>query len=141
MPRTDLPVKLPQRAKAASPGPKPLTVRRKIRLKDRLQYPKHRLLDHSVPDRRNPQGPLTPIRLGNQDPLDRERSISARPKLRGQLNKILFESLPEFLYADPIDSSCPMVSPHFCIGRSKPPKLQHLPHEAMKLPPLLHQRA
>src|SRR5262245_28700359 len=141
MARTDLPVLFAQRAKAASPGPKPVTVRREGRLKDRLQHPKHRLLDDSVPDRRNSQRPLTPIRLGNQNPLDRERSISARLKLRDQFKQILFESLPEFLYADPIHSGCPMIGTHLFVGGFEPPKLQHLPHEAMVLPPLLHQRA
>src|SRR5262245_32475864 len=138
MPSTHLPVQLAQRAKAVPSGPKPMAVRRKIGLKDRLQYPKHRLLDHSVPDRRNPQRPLTPIRLGNQNPLDRERPISARPKLRDQFEKILFESLPKFFHADPNHSGCPMIGAHFFVGSPKPPKLEHLPHEAMKLPPLLH---
>jgi hypothetical protein len=116
-------------------------MRRKPCLKDRLQHPKHCLLDDSVPDRRYPQRPLTPIRLGNQHSLDRERTIRACPKFRDQLAEILFESLAEFFHADPIDSGCPMVSTYLFISGSKPPRLQYLPHQAMDFSPLLHHRA
>lgn len=34
-----------------------------------------------------------------------------------------------------------MIDPHCFVGRPKPPKLQHLSHETMELPPLFHQRA
>jgi len=65
--------------------PEPVGAVQEIGLEDRLQ---HRLgggLDHPIPDRRHPEVPLSPIRLRDAHPLDRQGSIVALSKLGGQL--------------------------------------------------------
>src|SRR5437867_3598013 len=136
-----LAVELTQGAERAAPRPKPVTVRRELRLKDRLQDLQHRLLDHPISYRRNPQRPLPPIRLRNQHPPHRLRSVGLRPKLDHQRRQIRLQLLPEGFHGDAIHPGLPTVAAHCLIRGSQPPQVQHPPHETVELPPLLIWRA
>src|SRR6266705_3299310 len=136
-----LAVELAQGAERATPRPKPVTVRRELRLNDRLQDLPHRLLAHPISYRRNPQRPLPPIRLGNQHPPHRLRSVGLRSELDAQRRQIRLQLLPKGFHRDAIHPGLPTIAAHRLIRGSQPPQVQHLPHETVELPPLLVWRA
>jgi hypothetical protein len=45
-------------------------------------YHPHRRLDDAISDTRDPQRPLPPIGLGDEDPANRLRPVASRPQLR-----------------------------------------------------------
>jgi hypothetical protein len=130
-------VQLAQGAERAASRPKPMTVRRKIRLKDRLQDLPHCLLDDSIPYRRYPKRPLIPVRLGNPHPPHRLWAVGLPPKLDHQRRQTRLQVLPKGFHRDAIHSGLPTIATHRFIRGSQPPQVQPLPHETVKLPPLL----
>ena len=74
-----------QRLPGSPLRPKPMRARTKVRLEDGLQDQLGRHLDHSIPDRRNPQRPLLPVGFGNVPPPYRLRSVPTRAQLGSDL--------------------------------------------------------
>jgi len=135
--RPHVTVQLAQGTESVTTRPEPVTVRRKVRLKDRLQDSEHHLLDHPVSYRWNPQGPLTPVRLGDQHPPHRSWAVGPRPKLRDQRVEVLLQVVPKGLHGLPVRPGRAPIGSDRLIGSPHPPEVQHLPHQTVKLPPWL----
>src|SRR5438034_4968653 len=88
-----------------------------------------------------PDHPLPPIRLGNQHPPHRLRSVGLRSELDDQRRQIRLQLLPKGFHRDAIHPGLPTIAAHRLIRGSQPPQVQHLPHETVELPPLLVWRA
>ena len=106
----ELPHRL-QSARRAPPGPEAVRARKKVRLEDRLQHQLRRHLHHSVPDRRDAQRPLLPIRLRDVPAQDRSRPVRACAQLRADLLQEALDSvaldLRERLGIDPRSALVP----------------------------------
>jgi hypothetical protein len=98
-------------------------------------------LDDPIPYRRNPQRPLIPIRLGNPHPPHRLWAVGLGPKLDNQRRQIRLQLLSEGLHRDAIHPGLPTIAAHRFIRGAQSSQVQHLPHEIVKLSPLLVRRA
>src|SRR5258705_2384189 len=65
--------------------PKPIRARHEVRLEDRFQHDLGRRLGHPVPNRGNPQRPLTTSWFRDLHPTRRRRTVHTPAKVRTQL--------------------------------------------------------
>ena len=74
--------------------PKPIRLRKKVRLEDRLQYQLDRHLDHPVPHRRDTQRPLPSICLGDVPAQHHLRPILSGAQHSSKLFQEALDSIP-----------------------------------------------
>jgi hypothetical protein len=80
-----------QRVVRASPGSEPVRAFQKVRFENRLQYQKHRRLNHPVSDVRDAQRPQFPVGFGNIHPPHRSGAVGLVLQLAGQLFAFLLD--------------------------------------------------
>jgi hypothetical protein len=84
MPRPEQPVDLPDGVQGAAVGPVGVLLGLQVGLEDRREDQHHSHLRHAVPDRRDPQRPLLPVRFGDENPAHGVRSVRLAPRFGRQ---------------------------------------------------------
>src|SRR2546426_197349 len=103
-------------------------------LKDRFQHVSQRGLPHSVPPRRNPQGPfLATPQLGNPDPPHRLGPVATVLQRLRELFQVLLQMALEHLHRLVIHPSRPSVGFHFFESGPQVRQGVHLVHQAKPL--------
>src|SRR5438128_4699900 len=96
---------LPTRRLDASPRTESMAVRQKFRFEDRFDHAAAGFLHHSIPHRRQSQGPeLCTARFRDILPPDRTRTVPVRAQLLAQLPQFCFRPVRKFRYGDAIHS-------------------------------------
>ena len=123
-PRLDVLSHRRQRLVRRSPWSESVGTVLEVRLEDQLQDQQHRCLHHPVPDARNPQRALAPIRFGDVHPSYCLWPVGLRAQL---LVKLASEPLRsaflvyDLVDRDAIDPSCASIPAHLL-----PPGHQHV---------------
>jgi hypothetical protein len=87
-----------------------ITVFTELAVPQRSEHLGDGLLDHAIQHRRNAEGTLRPIRLGNKDPAHRRGVIDSFPELGCNALPVFAEEFRKIANGHAVDARCPFVS-------------------------------